>query len=82
MARFLLRRALQNPREVGTRLFWCLRSEMHHPQVAARFGLLLQGFLEGCGSHLDELTQQYDVQELLRKVADGCVTGESCLLLC
>ena len=53
LARFLLRRALQNPREVGTRLFWCLRSEMHMPQVAARFGLLLQGFLEGCGkSHL------------------------------
>lgn len=71
LARFLLKRALANPREVGNRFFWSLRAEMHVTKFATRFGLLLQAYLQCCDAHIEELTQQHDVQELLKGIAEG-----------
>ena len=42
LARFLLRRSLRSPHQVGHTFFWCLKAEMHVPEVSERFGLLLQ----------------------------------------
>jgi len=69
LARFLLKRALGNSREIGTKLFWCLRSEMHLLNYASRFGLMLQSYLKNCGAHISELTQQHDLQEMLKGIA-------------
>jgi Phosphoinositide 3-kinase family, accessory domain (PIK domain)/Phosphatidylinositol 3- and 4-kinase len=41
LARFLLRRALVNPRSVGHTLFWYLTAELHDPYVHERFSMLL-----------------------------------------
>ncbi|KAH9253398.1 hypothetical protein BASA81_008749 [Batrachochytrium salamandrivorans] len=65
LCRFLFRRALANPREIGNKLFWGLRSEMHVKKSAPRFGLILKAYLKACGHHFAELAQQHDVQELL-----------------
>ncbi|GBG30282.1 Phosphatidylinositol 3-kinase, putative [Hondaea fermentalgiana] len=72
LVRFLLRRAWQSPREIGTKLFWSLRSEMHNPRVRPRFGLILRVYLE-CASpaHRQDLSQEVDVQNLLKEVADA-----------
>lgn len=69
LARFLIRRALANPREIGNKLFWGLRAEMHVKRFAPRFGLILKAYLKVCGQHFAELAQQHDVQELLISVA-------------
>ena len=45
LAFFLVRRALASPELVGQTLFWQLRSEMHNPRVAERFGVLLRSYL-------------------------------------
>ena len=69
LARFLFRRALANPREIGHKLFWGLRAEMHVKKFAPRFGLILKSYLRACGPHFAELAQQHDAQELLKSVA-------------
>ena len=73
LGNFLLRRGLQNPRKVGMKLFWTLRSEMHLVKYATRFGILLKAYLQSCGTHRGELTRQFDVQNLLKTVADSVV---------
>ena len=45
LARFLLRRALSCPHQVGHQFFWCLKAEMRLPEVCERFGLLLEEFV-------------------------------------
>lgn len=60
LSRFLLRRALRS-REVGHALYWYLKSEMHVPTITERYGLLLEAYLRGCGSHRQELKKQEEV---------------------
>lgn len=38
LSRFLLRRALNNPYQIGHFLFWHLRSAMHEPEYCERYG--------------------------------------------
>ena len=64
LARFLLRRALRSPHLVGHQLFWCLKAEMHLPEVCERFGLLLEEYLRCCGPHLHELVLQHEVEQV------------------
>lgn len=72
LVRFLLRRSWQSPREIGTKLFWSLRSEMHKPRVRPRFGLILRVYLEFASpAHRQDLSQEVDVQNLLKEVADA-----------
>ena len=48
LARFLLKRALQS-KKTGHFFYWYLRSEMDTPEFNQRFGILLEGYLRGCG---------------------------------
>jgi phosphatidylinositol-4,5-bisphosphate 3-kinase len=72
LARFLLRRALRRPRLVGHVFFWYLKAEMHLPEVAPRYGALLEQYLRACGEHRTELGHQMFVltklQDISRKV--------------
>jgi phosphatidylinositol-4,5-bisphosphate 3-kinase len=68
LARFLLKRALNN-KLVGHHFFWYLRSEMEDPSVSLRFAILLEAYLRGCGSYMDELIKQNDVLNKLSEVA-------------
>ena len=49
LARFLLKRALRNKKRIGHSLFWHLKSEMHIPEIAERYGLILEAYLRACG---------------------------------
>jgi len=74
LGRYLLRRAWLNPREIGTKFFWFLRSEMHHQQFSVRFGVLLVSYLENSDkSYLRDLNTQSDVLNTLGKVAKDVV---------
>jgi len=65
LARFLLRRALSSPHLVGHQFFWCLKAEMHLPEVSERFGLLLQEYLRSCGPHRQDVELQCNVERML-----------------
>mmetsp|Transcript_9981 Transcript_9981/g.13709 ORF Transcript_9981/g.13709 Transcript_9981/m.13709 type:complete len:1266 (+) Transcript_9981:125-3922(+) len=70
LARFLLRRALQNKDIVGHTLFWHLRAEMHVPEIAERYGLLLEAYLRACGNiYRTELVKQLEIVDQLTEVA-------------
>jgi len=68
LARFLLTRALKN-RHVGHAFFWYLRSEMDVPEISERYGLLIEQYLRGCGSHLISLKKQNNILKDLTNVA-------------
>jgi len=69
LAKFLLRRALKSQR-VGHFFFWYLKSEIHMPEAAVRFGLLLEAYCRGCGSHMPDLQAQVEVLKQVEEVAD------------
>lgn len=51
-------RSLRCPNLIGHIVFWHLKAEMHVPEIAERYGLLLELYLEHCGAHRDELLLQ------------------------
>eukprot|EP01114_Cavostelium_apophysatum_P003947 TRINITY_DN1407_c1_g1_i1.p1 TRINITY_DN1407_c1_g1~~TRINITY_DN1407_c1_g1_i1.p1 ORF type:complete len:1234 (+),score=376.93 TRINITY_DN1407_c1_g1_i1:156-3857(+) len=70
LARFLLHRALNNKDLIGHRFFWNLKSEMHIPEIAERYGLLLETYLRGCGGiYRTELFKQCEIVEKLQNIA-------------
>eukprot|EP01127_Copromyxa_protea_P018908 TRINITY_DN6038_c0_g1_i1.p1 TRINITY_DN6038_c0_g1~~TRINITY_DN6038_c0_g1_i1.p1 ORF type:complete len:1361 (+),score=214.79 TRINITY_DN6038_c0_g1_i1:544-4083(+) len=48
---FLLKRALKNRIIVGHSCFWYLLTESCDPTMATRYGLLLEAYIAGCGTH-------------------------------
>jgi hypothetical protein len=70
LARFLIHRALLNPLQIGTTLYWLLKSEMHDEQSCERFGVILQAYISNCGAHRSILRDNQLVESLLVKVAD------------
>lgn len=70
LAAFLVRRALRSRRQLGHRLFWLLRAEVHSEQHRERFGLMLEAIFRGCSrDERDELIRQHELNERLRDVA-------------
>ncbi|XP_023229587.1 phosphatidylinositol 4,5-bisphosphate 3-kinase catalytic subunit delta isoform-like isoform X2 [Centruroides sculpturatus] len=67
LVEFLLKRALKN-QDVGHRLFWLLRSEMHVPSVCVRFGLILEAYCHGAVDHMKSLTRQMEALNKLKSV--------------
>ncbi|XP_053308041.1 phosphatidylinositol 4,5-bisphosphate 3-kinase catalytic subunit delta isoform [Spea bombifrons] len=65
LTRFLLERALIH-RKIGHFLFWHLRSEMHVPAVAVRFGLILEAYCRGSNYHMKVLMKQGEALTKLR----------------
>ncbi|XP_053256853.1 phosphatidylinositol 4,5-bisphosphate 3-kinase catalytic subunit delta isoform [Podarcis raffonei] len=68
---FLLDRALSN-RKIGHFLFWHLRSEMHVPSVALRFGLILEAYCRGSTHHMKSLMRQSEALNKM-KTLNGIV---------
>ncbi|XP_012891283.1 PREDICTED: phosphatidylinositol 4,5-bisphosphate 3-kinase catalytic subunit delta isoform-like isoform X1 [Dipodomys ordii] len=69
LTKFLLDRALSN-RKIGHFLFWHLRSEMHVPSVALRFGLILEAYCRGCTHHMKMLMKQGEALSKLKALND------------
>ncbi|XP_060115268.1 phosphatidylinositol 4,5-bisphosphate 3-kinase catalytic subunit delta isoform isoform X1 [Heteronotia binoei] len=69
LAKFLLDRALSN-RKIGHFLFWHLRSEMHVPSVALRFGLILEAYCRGSTHHMKALMKQGEALHKMRALND------------
>lgn len=44
---------------------------MHLPEVSVRFGLLLEAYCRGCGSHMSELASQNDALRKIERIADA-----------
>lgn len=68
LSRFLLERALRNQR-IGHFFFWYLRAEMHNADSSVRYGLLLEAYCRGCGSHMEKLQVQVDTLDQLVNIA-------------
>lgn len=66
---FLLERALIH-RKIGHFLFWHLRSEMHVPAVALRFGLILEAYCRGSNYHMKVLMKQGEALSKLKGLND------------
>lgn len=72
LARFLVRRALANPDEVGHYFFWHLKAEMHVAAICERYGLILEEYLRFAGSvRRRDLMRQHEVVKKLCAVADA-----------
>ncbi|XP_054857930.1 phosphatidylinositol 4,5-bisphosphate 3-kinase catalytic subunit delta isoform [Eublepharis macularius] len=69
LVKFLLDRALSN-RKIGHFLFWHLRSEMHVPSVALRFGLILEAYCRGSTHHMKALMKQGEALHKMRALND------------
>lgn len=70
LARFLLKRALQNKR-IGHFFFWYLKCEMYNPQYTPRFGVILEAYLKGCGeTMLSRFTDQVEMQLSLEEIGE------------
>jgi phosphatidylinositol-4,5-bisphosphate 3-kinase len=69
LAEFLLERAIANPVLIGHRFFWTLRAEMHITEISERYGLLIEEYLLGCGSHRSVLQKQNDALGAILEVA-------------
>lgn len=69
LARFLLRRALQN-RRIAQALFWHLRSASSCPIMIIRCGILIEALCYGCGSYvLADIISQINVTNQLEAIA-------------
>ncbi|XP_071463343.1 phosphatidylinositol 4,5-bisphosphate 3-kinase catalytic subunit delta isoform-like isoform X1 [Marmota flaviventris] len=69
LTQFLLDRALAN-RKIGHFLFWHLRSEMHVPSVALRFGLIMEAYFRGSTHHMKVLMKQAEALSKLKALSD------------
>ncbi|KAM5125624.1 phosphatidylinositol 4,5-bisphosphate 3-kinase catalytic subunit delta isoform-like isoform 3-T3 [Callospermophilus lateralis] len=69
LTQFLLDRALAN-RKIGHFLFWHLRSEMHVPSVALRFGLIMEAYFRGSIHHMKVLMKQAEALSKLKALSD------------
>lgn len=69
LTKFLLDRALTN-RKIGHFLFWHLRSEMHLPSLALRFGLILEAYCRGNAHHIKALMKQSEALNKLKALND------------
>uniref|UniRef100_A0A8C9PNE3 Phosphatidylinositol 4,5-bisphosphate 3-kinase catalytic subunit delta isoform n=1 Tax=Spermophilus dauricus TaxID=99837 RepID=A0A8C9PNE3_SPEDA len=69
LTQFLLDRALAN-RKIGHFLFWHLRSEMHVPSVALRFGLIMEAYFRGSTHHMKVLMKQVEALSKLKALSD------------
>jgi phosphatidylinositol 3-kinase len=70
LARFLMERALMNPPLIGHLLFWHLKSELHLIEIYERYGLMVEEYLRGCGTHRAELRLQNDYLVLFNACAE------------
>eukprot|EP00727_Mastigamoeba_balamuthi_P000750 m51a1_g10672 putative phosphatidylinositol- -diphosphate 3-kinase (1278) ;mRNA; f:26325-31812 len=66
LAMFLLRRSLHNPQRIGQQLYWALKGELAGP-TGARYALLLEAYLRGCGKERLSLIRQ---QEFICRLRD------------
>ncbi|XP_044301387.1 phosphatidylinositol 4,5-bisphosphate 3-kinase catalytic subunit delta isoform [Varanus komodoensis] len=69
LTRLLLDRAFSN-RKIGHFLFWHLRSEMHVPTVALKFGLILEAYCRGSIHHMKALMKQTDALTKMKGLND------------
>ncbi|KAH7815910.1 putative phosphoinositide 3kinase family, accessory domain [Monocercomonoides exilis] len=51
LAAMLMKRALRSPTTIGHSFFWHLKSELHNAYIRERYGLMMQEYLKGLGSH-------------------------------
>ena len=70
LSRFLLRRALASPYQIGHHLFWHLKAEMGSLDFQERFTLILETYLSSAGVHAIELRKQHAAVGKLQRIAE------------
>eukprot|EP01062_Namystynia_karyoxenos_P028709 TRINITY_DN21706_c0_g1_i1.p1 TRINITY_DN21706_c0_g1~~TRINITY_DN21706_c0_g1_i1.p1 ORF type:complete len:1228 (+),score=464.43 TRINITY_DN21706_c0_g1_i1:95-3685(+) len=68
LARFLLKRSLRNPHQIGHFVFWHLKAEMYNPMMSERHGLLIEEYLRR-SPHRRGLVKQAVVTQQLLQIA-------------
>jgi phosphatidylinositol-4,5-bisphosphate 3-kinase len=69
LSRFLIERAIRSPYAIGHYFFWHLKAELHVPQFAERYGVILEEYLSHCGRYAQELRKQHTCVLKLQRVA-------------
>ncbi|CAC5389221.1 unnamed protein product [Mytilus coruscus] len=69
LVKFLLRKALQN-RNIGHKLFWLLKSDMHDPSVTVQYGLIIEIYLKANPSHMSILDRQQIILQKLKSITE------------
>ena len=69
LEKFLMRRALADPYEVGHQFFWCLRSQFAILPYRERLRLVIERFAMRCGNYRQTLATEIRVVNLLRDQA-------------
>ena len=69
LARFLIRRGLKNPYQIGHFLFWHLKAEFHDLHCCERFGIIMKEYLLYAGEHTRQLYIQCMVLKRLESIA-------------
>eukprot|EP01063_Lacrimia_lanifica_P008012 TRINITY_DN1514_c0_g2_i1.p1 TRINITY_DN1514_c0_g2~~TRINITY_DN1514_c0_g2_i1.p1 ORF type:complete len:1150 (+),score=399.61 TRINITY_DN1514_c0_g2_i1:130-3579(+) len=81
VARFLLKRSIANPHQIGHPVFWHLKAEMCNPQVQERHGLLIEEMLKRSQVRVRrDFAKQDALIELLLKTAMTVKTVEGGLM--
>lgn len=70
LSRFLIRRSLSNPYQIGHHFFWHLKAEMCHLDFQERFTLILEEYLSSAGLHAIILRTQANAVNKLQKIAE------------
>jgi len=71
LSEMLIQRSLQNPYVVGQAFFWGLRSNLYLKASYVRYYVLLEQFLMLCGTYINEIWIQFQVNRGLQKVSEN-----------
>ncbi|ETO33864.1 hypothetical protein RFI_03235 [Reticulomyxa filosa] len=70
LSRFLIRRGLRNPYQIGHYLFWHLKAEYHDLEVCERFGVIMEEYLKHAGEHSRQLFIQSTTLKRFELIAE------------
>ncbi|CAK4644927.1 hypothetical protein AeMF1_007083 [Aphanomyces euteiches] len=60
LAKLLIRRAIENPNQIGFDLFWAMKVEAHNTQWRERYGLLLNAYADVCSQKMRVILELQD----------------------
>ncbi|KAF0701280.1 Aste57867_8209 [Aphanomyces stellatus] len=61
LAKHLIKRAIENPNQIGFDLFWSMKVESYNEQYKERFGLLLNTYVDVCSRKMRSILKLQDM---------------------
>ncbi|KAF0701277.1 Aste57867_8206 [Aphanomyces stellatus] len=76
LAKHLIKRAIENPNQIGFDLFWSMKVESYNEQYKERFGLLLNTYVDVCSRKMRSILELQD-----KLFSEGGAFEEICQLV-